>query len=159
MDSAMDNFAESPMIGNGFQVIKGMEAMDIQSWGQLMSAPVEKGVWVTAILEEGGLIGMILFVVFLVVSFYGLLSRRAFIGACALFVLLVSNFGEFTIFSMSSTGGVGWAAVFTGLALDAARLRQERQAFWWRQTAGAVRERRGGAAGVSGGIHSGGVPV
>ena len=28
MDSAMDNFAESPMIGNGFQVIKGMEAMD-----------------------------------------------------------------------------------------------------------------------------------
>lgn len=159
MDSAMDNFAESPMIGNGFQVSKGMEAMDIQSWGQLMSAPVEKGVWVTAVLEEGGVVGMILFMLFLIIAFWGLLTRKAFIGASALFVFVVLNLGEFTIFSMSSIGGVGWVMVFAGLALDATRLREERQAFWWRQTAGAVRERRGGSAGVSGGIHSGGVPV
>ena len=131
MDASMDNFRESPVIGNGFQVSKSLEALDIRSWGQLLSAPIEKGVWVTAVLEEGGAIGMILFVLFLVVAFWGMLSRRAYIGACALFVLLVSNFGEFTFFSMSSIGGVGWALVFTGLALDAARLRQERQAWRW----------------------------
>ena len=131
MDASMDNFRESPVIGNGFQVSKSMETRDIRSWGQLLSAPIEKGVWVTAVLEEGGVIGMILFVLFLVVAFWGMLSRRAYIGACALFVLLVSNFGEFTFFSMSSIGGVAWAMVFTGLALDAARLRQERQAYRW----------------------------
>ena len=131
MDASMDNFRESPVIGNGFQVSKSMETRDIRSWGQLLSAPIEKGVWVTAVLEEGGVIGMILFVLFLIIAFWGMLSRRAYIGACALFVLLVSNFGEFTFFSMSSIGGVGWVMVFTGLALDAARLRQERQAYRW----------------------------
>lgn len=131
MDASMDNFRESPVIGNGFQVSKAQEGLDIHSWGQLLSAPIEKGVWVMAVLEEGGVIGMILFLLFLVIAFWGMLSRRAYIGACALFVLLVSNFGEFTFFSMSANGGIGWALVFTGLALDAARLRQERQAYRW----------------------------
>lgn len=131
MDTSIKNFKESPIIGNGFQVGENYEGMDIRSWGQLLSAPIEKGVWVTAVLEEGGVIGMILFVLFLIIAFWGMLSRRAYIGACALFVLLVSNFGEFTFFSMSANGGVGWALVFTGLALDAARLRQERPAYRW----------------------------
>ena len=131
MDTAMENFAESPFIGNGFQVAKRMEAMDIQSWTQLLSAPIEKGVWITAILEEGGALGMFFFILFILVAFYGLLTRHAYICACSLFVFLISNLGEFTFFSMSANGGVAWALVFTGLALDAQRLRAARQARLW----------------------------
>lgn len=126
MNSAMDNFRESPVIGNGFQVSRQMAGREIVSWKQLLSAPIEKGVWVTAILEEGGVIGMLLYCLFLVIAFCGLLSRQAFIGACALFVFVVNNFGEFTFFSMSYAGGVMWAMVFVGIILDAQRLRQAR---------------------------------
>ncbi len=135
MDVSMANFADSPLIGNGFQVSKQMEGLEIQSWTQLLSAPIEKGVWVTAVLEEGGILGMFFFVFFLLVSFYGLLTRRAYIGASAFFVLTIANLGEFTFFSMSSIGGIVWAFVFTGLALDAQRLRAARQARLWGRAA------------------------
>ena len=133
MDEALENFKESPLIGNGFQVSKQMKGIAIQSWGQLLSAPVEKGVWVTAVLEEGGVIGMLLFLLFLVVSFWGLLRQRAFIGSAGLFVLVMSNFGEFSIFSLSGIGGAMWSLVFIGLALDAARMKEERQGWMYQR--------------------------
>lgn len=125
VDQAMENFHESPWIGNGFQVSELQKDMRIVSWKQLLSAPIEKGVWVVAVLEEGGVFGMALFCFFLLIAFCCLLSRQAFIGTAVLFVLLVSNLGEFTFFSMSSLGGLFWAMVFLGIAMDAARLKQE----------------------------------
>lgn len=123
MESAMENFYKSPIIGNGFQVSPQIGEREIVSWKQLLSAPIEKGVWVTAVLEEGGVLGMILFCLFLLIAFWGLLARQAFLGACALFVFIVNNFGEFTFFSMSYAGGVMWAMVFVGIILDANRKR------------------------------------
>lgn len=126
MDNAMANFRESPWIGNGFQVSKEFAYREIVSWKQVLSAPIEKGVWVTAVLEEGGVFGMTLFAIFLLVAIFGLLARRAVTGAAALFVFIIANFGEFTFFSMSYTGGLMWAMVFTGVALDAQRLKEDR---------------------------------
>lgn len=126
MDNAMANFRESPWIGNGFQVSKVFAYREIVSWKQVLSAPIEKGVWVTAVLEEGGVFGMVLFVIFLLVAIFGLLARQAVTGAAALFVFIISNLGEFTFFSMSYTGGLMWAMVFTGVALDAQRLKEDR---------------------------------
>lgn len=127
IDIAMANFHESPWIGNGFQVSVEQQDMRVTSWKQLLSAPIEKGVWVTAVLEEGGVFGMILFCLFLLIAFYCLLTRQAFIGSAVLFVFIVSNLGEFTFFSMSAGGGLMWAMVFLGIAMDAARLKQEAQ--------------------------------
>ena len=124
VDRAMANFHESPWIGNGFQVSEMQKGMKVSSWKQLLSAPIEKGVWVVAVLEEGGVFGMVLFCLFLLIAFYCLLSRQAFIGAAVLFVFIVSNLGEFTFFSMSAMGGIFWAMVFLGVAMDAARLRE-----------------------------------
>lgn len=128
VDRAMENFHESPWIGNGFQVSEMQKDMRIVSWKQLLSAPIEKGVWVVAVLEEGGVFGMALFCLFLLIVFYCLLSRQAFIGASVLFVFIVSNLGEFTFFSMSAGGGLMWAMVFLGVAMDATRLKQEAMA-------------------------------
>ena len=125
VDHAMANFRESPWIGNGFQVSEMQRDLKVTSWKQLLSAPIEKGVWVVAVLEEGGIFGMLLFCIFLLIAFYSLLTRHAFIGASALFVFIVSNLGEFTLFSISGMGGLFWSMIFMGLAMDVARLRQD----------------------------------
>ncbi len=126
MDNAMNNFRASPWIGNGFQVSEVMAGRATYSWRQLLSAPIEKGVWVSAVLEEGGILGMMFFVMFILVSFVLLLSRHAFMGSAALFVLLVSNFGEFTFFSMSAMGGIFWCVIFIALIMDAQRLAERK---------------------------------
>lgn len=125
IERAMENFHESPWIGNGFQVSELQRDLKVTSWKQLLSAPIEKGVWVVAVLEEGGVFAMVIFCLFLIIAFYNMLMRQAFIGASVLFVFIVSNLGEFTFFSISYTGGIFWSMVFLGIAMDAARLKQE----------------------------------
>lgn len=122
-DSAIYNFKQSPMIGNGFQVSEEMIGLNVGL--TTLTAPVEKGVWVTAILEEGGVCGLALFVLFALSTFLALNRRKCYQGLAAFFMLLLINLGEFTIFSMTSVGGFLWALVFTGVILDALRMREE----------------------------------
>lgn len=121
-------FHKSPLIGNGFQVSVEMEGRDYSL--STLSAPVEKGVWVTAILEEGGVCGMVIFLGFAIFAFFSMLRRKCYVGLSAFFVLMVSNLGEFTMFSLSSTGGVLWALVFMGVVFDAQRQREEQRALF-----------------------------
>lgn len=125
MDYAMYNFRKSPFVGNGFQVSEEMSRLKIKDGARLLSAPIEKGVWVTAVLEEGGIIGWSIFVIFLIACIVKSIKRRAYIGASCLFLCTLTNLGEFTFFSMSYTGGFTWAMVFVGLALDMRRIRDE----------------------------------
>ena len=129
IDSQLDNFMKKPFFGNGFQVNEETALVNRTSIKDYLTAPVEKGVWVTAALEEGGVIGFILFVSFVFGAIIALTSRKAFIAASCLVVAIVSNLGEFTFFSMSYTGGIVWAVVFAGLVLDIQRSRQERVGF------------------------------
>ena len=121
VEAAMHNFKEKPLTGNGFQVSEDMKYMRRRSMMQYLSAPVEKGVWVSAVLEEGGGIGFALFSGFLIVAFSTLVKRRAYISVSTMFVMVVSNMGEFTMFSMTYTGGLIWALVFCAGVMDACR--------------------------------------
>jgi len=80
---------------------------------------------VTAILEEGGVIGWSIFVVFLLACIVKSIKRRAYIGASCLFVFMMTNLGEFSFFSMSYTGGFAWAMIFVGIALDLRKMGDE----------------------------------
>ena len=51
-----------------------------------------------------------------------MLSRQAYLGACALFVFMIANLGEFSFFSTSGIGGLLWAFIFVALTLDAQRV-------------------------------------
>jgi len=127
MTFGLENFKKKPLFGNGFQVAPQMEELSSKmEWYQLLSAPIEKGVWTTAILEEGGVIGMGLFILFIFSSITTLLRYKAYMGATTLFVFIVSNFGEFSFFSMSFLGGFMWTLVFTAIVIDAARIRQNK---------------------------------
>ena len=120
---AIDNFKKSPLVGNGFQVTEAHK--DMKGGLLVLSAPIEKGVWVSAVLEEGGIIGFTIFIVFLFVCIVGSMRKRAYITASCLFVATLTNLGEFTFFSMTYTGGFIWAMVFTGIAMDAQRLKEQ----------------------------------
>lgn len=127
MDQSINNFKKSPFIGNGFQVSEEMKRMN-KGGLAILSAPIEKGVWVTAVLEEGGIIGWTIFVFFLLTCITLSIKRRAYIGASCLFVCMLTNLGEFSFFSMSYIGGFTWAMVFVGLALDLRKMGDENAA-------------------------------
>lgn len=125
IDSALDNFKKSPVIGNGFQVSEAYASLRRSTLKDLLSAPIEKGVWLTAILEEGGFVGFMILVGFYLCLGLTLLRRGAYTGLTTLSVLLFANMGEFTMFSMSAMGGYAWAMVFVGVAMDCARIRRD----------------------------------
>ena len=128
MNQALYNFKKRPLLGNGFQVSAEMEKMGRREGLAILSAPIEKGVWVTAVLEEGGVIGLAIFTVFLFACITKAIKRQAYIGASCLCVCMLTNLGEFTFFSMSYTGGFTWAMVFMGLALDMRKMSDESEA-------------------------------
>ncbi len=125
IDHQLETYEESPLFGNGFQVSENHKYMKNASWKELLSAPVEKGVWITAILEEGGIVGWLILVGFYVTLGFLLLKRGAYTGLSAFCVMLVSNMAEFTMFSMSAMGGFVWALIFIGTAIDASRQRRD----------------------------------
>ncbi len=125
IDRAMYNFGKSPLVGNGFQVSSEMQYTKIKSLRDAVSAPIEKGVWVVAVLEEGGIIGMFLFVLFAFVASVKLFFSQSYMAFSLFLTFLAINMGEFTIFSASGVGGFLWTIIFVGAAFDALRLRED----------------------------------
>lgn len=123
-EESMEGFRQRPLLGNGFQVNALMAGMKGSSIKDYLSAPVEKGFWWAAVLEEGGIVGMIIFLLVLLNIFIGSMRNRAYIGISCFITLFICNFGEFMMFSMSYTGGFMWAVVFCGYTLDALRVRE-----------------------------------
>ena len=130
MDSAMYYFARKPILGNGFQVSEEMKYKKRNSLMDYMSAPIEKGFWPTAVLEEGGVPGMMLFSGFLITALILLIVRHAYIGAATFWSFIVVNMGEFNFFSMSYTGGFEWAFVYAAVILDGQRMKNVGLQVW-----------------------------
>ena len=122
-EEGMYNFRKSPAIGNGFQVGADMVNVKGRSIKDYLSAPIEKSVWISAVLEEGGACGFAIFVIGLITVYFMSMNCHAYIGLPVFFTLIVANLGEFMMFSMSYTGGFTWSIVFCGYAMDAARNR------------------------------------
>ena len=131
IDVAKAGFKKRPLLGNGFQVSWEMEGQKRKGFVSYLSAPIEKGVWIYAIPEEGGIIGMAIFCIWLVVLFKSLIERHAYIGASVFFAFLVSNLGEFSIFSTGYIGGFYWTLTFAAVCLDVQRMKSsEMQIFF-----------------------------
>ena len=124
MDSAMEDFRKKPIFGNGFQVDERLLSLiGSRKSGLILSAPVEKGVWVTAVLQEGGVCGFVLLIGVFLNIVVVMIKRHYYIGITMFSALLLLNMGEFTMFAMSGMGGFIWAMVFVGTVLDEGRIR------------------------------------
>lgn len=118
-EQGIRNWKKSMVIGNGFQVSENMVGMQVGL--STLSAPVEKSVWIAAVLEEGGIFGFIIFMIFVITTFASLYSYKSYVGLSCYISLMIVNLGEFTLFSMSGIGGFLWALVFIGVMLDIGR--------------------------------------
>lgn len=111
---SLDEFRRNPMFGMGFQVNYQTPVFYQQSKGLVLSAPVEKGLLPMMVLGEGGVVGALIFLVFLVVFYYKSL-RRGYIVTLSLFtVFLATNIGEATFFSPGGAGGILWVMTVVG---------------------------------------------
>lgn len=124
VDVQMENFHKKPTIGWGFQVSEQVAEMAAHADGLILTAPVEKGVWVTAILEEGGVIGEIIYCLYAICALTLLVKRRAYFGATIFWAVHISNLGEMTMFAMSSEGGMWYMFLCLALMFDAKRNRE-----------------------------------
>lgn len=116
---AMNDFSKNPFLGMGFQVGSWTPYMYQIGKNSLFSAPVEKGFLPTMILGEGGVLGEMAFIIFLV-SFYSGCKKRGYMACATLFTIeLSTNFAEATIFSPGGGGACFWViSVLGGVAID-----------------------------------------
>lgn len=129
MEYSMYEFRRNPLWGSGFQVADYTSDLARRHKGLILSASIEKGVMPVMILGETGIVGSLLFLVFLV-SFYVTASRRRLYVAITLFtVLFVANLGEAMFFSPGGDGSLMWMlTVVGGFVIDTLLLHQRRLA-------------------------------
>lgn len=114
IDLSWKNFQERPLTGIGFQVATNDAFIKNATW---LTAPAEKGFLVTAVLEEGGIIGATAFVIFLVCFFGELAAARNVPGIAMLAAFLTSNMAEVTFFSPGGSGAFGWLMIGAAMIL------------------------------------------
>ena len=119
IEECMDDFRRNPLFGSGFQVAWFTEELARQQGGLVLSSPIEKGVLPVMVLGETGVVGELVFIVFLLSFFSAGKRRRLYISVAMMCVLLVTNLGEATFFSPGGLGGTLWImCIVGGYALD-----------------------------------------
>ncbi|MBQ4385136.1 MAG: O-antigen ligase family protein [Kiritimatiellae bacterium] len=116
----IDDFKKSPIFGTGFQVMYffPMEYQNVPLTS-LLSAPCEKGETPLVVFAEGGIVGGLIFYIF-VLGFYMYCVHKRLVCVMTLFTAqMVSNFSESTFFSPTGAGGYIWIfAMIGGMTLD-----------------------------------------
>lgn len=106
--NALYSLQNNPIFGIGYGVASPyvhMEVTYLPGTSIPISAPTEKGVMLVAILEEGGVVGLIL----LLVALGALLQERLAINPVYVVTLLIPflvNFGEFNFFAANGLGPI-----------------------------------------------------
>lgn len=116
IDKQLADFSDHPLLGIGFGVSSPVNFRELVTQFR-WSAPTEKGFLPTAVLQETGLIGFVLFAV-LLATMIRLLAASAdprLIGAAT--CGLASNIGEATLYSLGGIGILTW--LWFALALSA----------------------------------------
>ena len=115
----MSDFRRNPLFGSGFQVSWYTAEYASTQGGLVLSSPIEKGVLPIMVLGETGIVGEIVFIVFLISFFCTGSRRRLYMSIAMMSLLLVTNLGEATFFSPGGVGGILWLmCVVGGYALD-----------------------------------------
>ena len=122
----LNDFKLNPILGKGFQVMNWHDAAYRNKQISLLSAPIEKGVLPLMLLGETGVVGALVFVVFLF-SFYKTCIRRQYrVLLCLFTTLMAGNMGEASFFSPGGSAMQWTIAVIGGFSLDLIVKRQEK---------------------------------
>lgn len=113
IDLSMRNFRESPIFGIGFQVAKTEQ---FARTATIFTAPAEKGFLPTAVLEEGGVLGSLFFVIWIATLFGTFLVQRNMPALLVFTAFFSSSITEVTLLSPGGAGSFGWLMVGVGWA-------------------------------------------
>ena len=113
MYASWQGFLERPAFGNGFQVPSDYTEHGSSGFGITSDATsIEKCFFITMLLEEGGLIGTVLFLCMLGALISHWRRKGSYVAIAALLSFLAINTGECCILSPSSIGGLCWLSIF-----------------------------------------------
>lgn len=118
LERHFNNFLASPIIGNGFGVFADDDPRDqpIKVMGIPISAATEKGFVILAVLEETGVIGTIMFFVF-IMKMAAIVAKNSDPRFFGVFLsCLLVNFGEAVFFSPGGIGLYFWLLIGLSLA-------------------------------------------
>lgn len=120
----LNDFKLNPLFGKGFQVFCDFKQRYESGQITWYFAPVEKGVTPYVILGETGVIGAVVFVIFLF-SFYATCLRRRYLALMTMFTnMLVCNLADSTFFSPGGLGGLLWiTSCVGGFSIDLISIR------------------------------------
>lgn len=127
IEKSMRDFELNPMLGMGFQVEERHRWRFAGHKGLILSATIEKGVLPVMVIGEGGVIGGVCFLIFLV-AFYCVCAReKLYVTSCLMTVYIATNMAEATFFSPGGPGGIEWMlCVVGGFIIDMKLLQMPR---------------------------------
>ncbi len=111
LDRQMENFYSAPMTGIGFGLPSNVDDWTSLSQGFMgipTGFPVEKGFLPSAVLEETGIIGMVLFIVLIGFLLIRVLGHGAFPHVALILACVLANTGEMVFFSFGGPGLYYW---------------------------------------------------
>ena len=131
IEMSMSDFRRNPMLGSGFQVAEYTADQVARSGSTfIISAPIEKGVLPIMVLGETGVVGAIVFTIFLISFYSASCCRRLYVTAALFTVLLATNMGEATFFSPGGSGGPLWTiSIIGGYCIDMQLARERKYAY------------------------------
>lgn len=120
IEQNMFDFNHNPVLGCGFQVAYYHQFAFAHHKGLILSAPIEKGILPLMVLGETGVIGIVVFLCFLIAFYSGCKKRYLYVTLALFTVMVMSNFGEADFFSPGGIGGAKWVlCVVGGFIIDA----------------------------------------
>lgn len=115
IEQSMNNFYENPYMGIGFGLSSEPSTMNISRdplFGLPIGATAEKGFLPSAILEETGIIGAILFIIVLASVFRSILSKEEIFAPLFIVIgAILLNVGEATLLSIGGNGLLLWLLI------------------------------------------------
>jgi hypothetical protein len=127
--ASIANFEERPVFGIGFGITSYPAVQEATEFlGIPVSAPTEKGIILSSVLEETGIVGAMIF--FALLWKIGLLSWRnnGPIGLGITISVLATNLGEATLLSLGAMGMYVWLVIGLGALVRFDALADGRQA-------------------------------
>lgn len=127
VEENMADFKRNPIMGTGFQVTYAMKYQFRNHKGLILSASLEKSILPLMVLGETGIVGGLVFLIFIISFYAGCIKNRYYCCATLHTVFLVTNMAESTYFSPGGAGGYMWVlCVGGGFVVDMVALYHRR---------------------------------
>jgi len=114
IEQNMMDFEYNPALGCGFQVAYYHQFAFKNHKGLILSAPIEKGILPLMVLGETGIIGLVVFLGFMIAFYSGCMKKHLYVTMALFTVMVMSNFGEADFFSPGGIGGAKWVLCVVG---------------------------------------------